>query len=485
MAFTATFYQFAKKENSTAQPAVSTPKQVYSISIKAATSIQTPMITLNVQMNVNPRLYNYCFIPQFGRYYWVTDWTYDAGIWTASLRCDVLATYKSAIGTSSQYVKRAFSQKDPDIIDVYPRKAGSTIKVTSPAGGSGLTSSLSSMTYIIGITSASTAEATVGTTVYYALSYSDCKAFIAHFVGMSYATFTDISDNLSKWICNPYQWIRSVIVLPIPYSRLSGVGWTSASAIKFGTDDQGNAFSFNCSCYIVTSSSSINVSFDMSIPRHTDLDADHAYLKAEPFSNYSVIVPPFGKMQIPSAVLYSASSLYCLIRIDPITGSGTLYLSPDDIRYGSILIAEAQVGVSLPVDAAVVDLSTFSNTSSAVMSGIGSVANAMSAGLRGGSLADIVTSFADGAMSSAARIQTISNGGKLCDLGFTPQLFLEEFRIIGQDPTNYGYPLGQVKTISTLSGYVECSHAEIMISSATYDEMRLIEEYMNSGFFYE
>lgn len=476
MAISATFYSLSKKENSTARP---TSGSTFSISIKDRTSALNPVITLNT--NQNPVAFNYCYIPTFNRFYWVTDWIFDSGIWSAYLRADVLATYKDAIGTSTQYVKRAYSQLDTDIIDVYPRKAGTSVLVTT--GSTGLQSNLSSMLFVLGVTSASATNATIGTTVYYGLSFSQIKNFIAHLVSMSYNTFTDITDNLAKWLCDPFQWLKSVVVFPFTFGNVTGT-WGSTTEIQFGADENGTAFSYapGGSVYIISSAAPMTTTFTLTVPKHPDIDAQHNYLQAEPFSNYSAIIPPFGKVSIPSAILYNKSELHCLIRVDPVTGGGSLYIGESNTHYGDIILAESQVGVSLPLDAAIVDLAS-AGYAMLISGGANAVDYAVNNG--GGNLEGILTSFIDGALSSVSRVQTISTGGKLCDLGLSPLLFLEYFTIIGQDPENYGYPLGQRVQINSLSGFVLCDNAEISIANATFDEMRSIESYMNSGFFFE
>lgn len=475
MAISATFYSMTKKQNSTKRP--NSGGTSFNISLKEQTSVQTPRIT--IKTSGNPSVYNYCYIPTFSRYYWVTDWVYDAGIWSASLVVDVLGTYKTAIGSSTQYVTRAYSDYDPDIIDVYPRKAGGG--TDHYAAFTGMYSSLSNMTFIIGVTSANSSKPAIGTTVYYAVSYSTVKGFIAHLVSMNYTTFADISDDLAKWICNPFQWIKSVIVLPISYSGLPA--WTSASAIEFGADGNGSAFSYPCTCKIVSSTDAIELTCDISIPKHPDIDAQHSYYQSEPYSNYTLHFPPFGQIAIPSAALYGRTTLYCRTRVDPVTGGATLLVNRVASWGSDICIAEAQVGVSLPVDAAIVDFTA--NPTAMAASLIGGTANAVGTILSGGKLQGILESFVDGSLSSVSKMQTISNGGKLCDLGLNATLYLEYFRSVGQDPDNYGYPLGQRKQLNTLSGFILCDNAEIAINSATYDEMRNIENYLNTGFFYE
>lgn len=474
MAINATFYAFAKKENSTARPSGGTS---IPIELKDATSVQRPVIMLKTQ--VNPYKFNYCYIQRFSRYYWVTDWETDGGLWTAYLQVDVLASWKTSIGSSSQYVKRAYSDCDPDIIDVYPRKAGSNILVTT--GSTGLQSSLSSMLFVLGVTSASTSHSTIGTTVYYGMSYSQIKSFIAHLVSMSYNTFTDITDNLAKWICDPFQWLKSVVVFPFTFGNVPGT-WSSTTAVMFGADENGDAFSYSPGgyVYIISSAAPMTVTYSLSVPKHPGIDAQHNYYQSEPYSNYAAVIPPFGRVSIPSSVLYDQSNLHCLIRVDPVTGGGSLYIGESNTHYGDILLAESQVGVSLPLDAAVVDLA-----SAGWATLIGGGAAAVNTAVNGGNLEGILTSFVDGALMSMSKVQTISSGGKLCDLGLDPLLFLEYFTSVGQDPSHYGYPLSQTKTINTLSGFILCDHAEIAIANATYDEQRQIESYMMSGFFYE
>ena len=59
MSFTATFYTFSKRINSTKQP---TGGSEYSIELKAGSSAINPTIRLDVGQSGNPTGYNYCYI---------------------------------------------------------------------------------------------------------------------------------------------------------------------------------------------------------------------------------------------------------------------------------------------------------------------------------------------------------------------------------------------------------------------------------------
>lgn len=119
---TITFYTFAKRVNSTAQPSAAGAD--YAVTIKDGSSAINPTISLKWTGSGSPVAYNYAYCSDWGRYYWVNNWTYYDRQWTAELNVDVLATYKSQIGASSQYVVRSASNYDTAIVDgLYPTKA--------------------------------------------------------------------------------------------------------------------------------------------------------------------------------------------------------------------------------------------------------------------------------------------------------------------------------------------------------------------------
>ena len=58
------------------------------------------------------------------------------------------------------------------------------------------------------------------------------------------------------------------------------------------------------------------------------------------------------------------------------------------------------------------------------------------------------------------------------------------YTVVDENLEELGRPLYQVKRIDTLSGYVLCQGADIQISG-TREEALAINNYMNTGFFYE
>ena len=71
--------------------------------LKEQTSVSNPVIVIE---NENPTGYNYAYIPQFGRYYFIVDVaSVRNGLWQITFRCDVLMSFKYYILQSDAIIK--------------------------------------------------------------------------------------------------------------------------------------------------------------------------------------------------------------------------------------------------------------------------------------------------------------------------------------------------------------------------------------------
>lgn len=72
--------------------------------LREPTSIIDPTVTI---MRSNPTGFNYAYIPEFNRYYYVTGVSSEFnGLVAVAMHCDVLMTYKDAIANMSAIIKR-------------------------------------------------------------------------------------------------------------------------------------------------------------------------------------------------------------------------------------------------------------------------------------------------------------------------------------------------------------------------------------------
>ena len=67
--------------------------------LRNESNVVTPSIIINID---NPTIYNYAYIEDFGRYYFITDYiSLRSGIWQIILKSDVLMSFKDSILASS------------------------------------------------------------------------------------------------------------------------------------------------------------------------------------------------------------------------------------------------------------------------------------------------------------------------------------------------------------------------------------------------
>ena len=72
-----------------------TSMNVFSGTLREETSIISPVVLMELE---NPSSYNYAYIPEFGRYYFINDIvSVRKGLWRISMQVDVLESFKNYI----------------------------------------------------------------------------------------------------------------------------------------------------------------------------------------------------------------------------------------------------------------------------------------------------------------------------------------------------------------------------------------------------
>lgn len=80
--------------------------------------VTNPSILLNMVDNLDDfTQFNYCYIPKFKRYYFVTKISFENGLVRFDCKCDVLYTFRDDINKSSQYITRSESKQNKFIVD--------------------------------------------------------------------------------------------------------------------------------------------------------------------------------------------------------------------------------------------------------------------------------------------------------------------------------------------------------------------------------
>lgn len=490
------FWSFAKKSNSTKIPATAAEAE-FDCEILDGSGLINPTIRLNTNF-ASPILYTYCEIPALARKYFVGNWSYDKGVYWAALVLDVLGTYKTEIGNLSLYVARSSYEMDGRIIDTkYPIKVG-TSKAQAQNNANPFSTPFGSGYFVVGIINNDSGA--MGVTSYYVFTMAQFRAFAAFLLGDSsyLGSPPEISQSLLKCLVNPTQYITSCMWIPTTPPTGAAVttipiGWWTISGM-------------NCSKLSAYTRAAGSVTIQ--VPKHPDALTRGYYLLQEPFTTYYLDFPPFGAITLPANDLVDSDSLDLYWNVDCITGQGRLEIvgGPQGAR-GTITIVQAQVGVPVALAQNSPDLASpiQSVASSPIvkMEGNGELFFQRAANLptKGGDSAPIIpaaegesgivsqavsvaANIASALIASIYPVQVIGGNGGFMS-GYYPIRLIATFATLAPDNTaEWGRPLCQVKTLSTIPGFIQCADADFEIS-CTAPERAAIAGHLTNGFYYE
>lgn len=465
MSYAVNFYTFTKRENSTAQPSGSGTS--LSCEIRYTSSILTPELQLTSPIN-NPSNLNYAYILTFGRYYWVTDWSYDRGFWYCRLTVDVLATYKSQIGSSSQYVVRSASAYNQYLNDaIYPTRSDCFVDdATVPQLTCLEDSSVKLNTghcFVIGIQNGN-GDQTGGIT-YYAMSSQSMKNLLNFmFNTVTFLDATDISLELQKELVNPFQYISSIYWFPFDITPSS---LTNAETIQFGYwEAPSTVYGYEINTRSLTFSASVT------LKSHPD-SSGKAYLNGAPYSRHVLYANSFGQIPIDPTYFVSSHTMAVKVHVDLFTGMGDIQLT--DPNGNNIYKQNGMIGA--PAQISQVTQSLFGSALNIVGGAVG---------LGYGNVVGYAQGVISGLESLMPQIATTGAVGSSVDWdsALNMRVVSTFYRQVSGSNTKLGRPLCEEKTISTLSGYIQVENADVDINGM-YNESIAIKNFMESGFFYE
>lgn len=479
------FYTFSKRPNSTALPGDGVKLD---IQLKAPTDIIGPKISISMP-NGSPIAYNYCNIPQFGRMYFIRNWTYNAGgVWVASLSEDVLASWKEQIGNATEYVLRSAATYDGNLIDAaYPALAGAGNIVS--VGDSQWVNTVQGGTFVLAAIGSGVNG--FGATSFYSMSNTEfrslCSALLSNVEYLNISA-DEISENLSKALFNPYQYLVSAMWFPAGSAfQNPGLVTSSISVGWWDLSIRGSAY------FIDDNSNSSVVTMSFNVPKHPQSAERGAWLNASNYSEYTLYIPPFGEISIDGNLIDGAGTIYAQTRIDAYTGAGLLFVSTDNPGSGQAqnIIATRSAQVGVPVSLAQIAYQPVDSVGEIISSGITALAGAVEGFLSGGKN-QTPEEAATNALSGAgdAMQHRFSEGkykgscGTVAVYDTVPYLQLHYMTLVPDDNTHRGRPLCQKRQISSLPGFLMIADPDISLP-ATQAELDAIRGYMSSGFFFE
>lgn len=341
------FYQFEKRTNSTLQP--TGEGELFQCQIFDPCSMISPRIKLSFPSGAgNPTLWNYAYIGDFTRYYFVRDWTWENGLWVADLVEDCLTSWKNYIYNSTQYVLRAASTFNPTVVDtVFPAASQPGYEIVT--GANPWTDNINNGTFVLSVIGSGVQG--FGAASYYSLSnvaFNSLRSALLSNIDYLNISTDEISQELSKALFNPYQYIVSATWFPRA-GMFQNAGMVTSS-IATGWWDM----SISGSAYFIDESSDTYTIYQtFRLPKHPQASERGRWLNAPPYMSYTLYMPPFGEIVLDGAILVTASEIFTTIVIDAYTGLAHLYVSLDDPAGGMpgniISTTSAQVGVTVPL----------------------------------------------------------------------------------------------------------------------------------------
>lgn len=451
------FYNFIKTPNSTKRVTEDMESVELNCKFKQATSIVDPVLLVN---SSDIYKYNYCYIEDFGRYYFVSNHTsYPNNIWEVTCSIDVLATYKNDILETDAYIITCADSNYYDL-DIQDNRV-----IATNRNGYIETGNMSEKiprgfeignagTYVL---------CTIGQTNF--VSYYLCEWYQLQRLAEKLLTDQSFIEEIKQWWTDPFDAIVSLHWLPMKPTEWSG----GTTTIKIGSYDSG------IEARAATTNTCYTEVFDLAVPKlYND------FRNAEPYSRYDFRFPACGTMPINTNDLYNLSAIRISYTVDYRNGdiAGHVYASNDST--GRILF-EFSGNCMCPLQVSVNNTNVVKNVLSTVTSATGVAASSAS-----GNIAGVIFSLA--ALGSSLQGRTVSSNGYSGGVaGITDSNYARlvlHTKETSANPTLIadvtGLPCGKVVKLGNLNGFVKCANAFVKCS-AMREEYEILQNTINSG----
>ena len=469
MAYKVKIGQFAKNIESTAQPDMTNPVlwPEYDVVFKNGADISNPQITISATYS-DVQNANYAYM--LGRYYWITAKNlFRENYIILQLKVDVLATYKTEIGSSSLYILRSSTASDGAIVDnTYP----ATGNITYGHAEQDLYPSTTLYTngfYVLNISGVATA----GASTLWVLTPNNFRAFIsALYSAIDGFQFADIFNALQKLAGgSPTKLVSSAMWFPGTFSfdlhtaeEIVVGGWHSGVQGALIDDP-------------ITSIAPV----ELALTKHPQAATRGKYLNLAPYSTYTLTMPMFGSINIDTTSIIDASKIYVVVRVDALSGQAKAYVHSGGNPRPVIAVLTAQMGVPIPL----AGQTAGDSIAGGITATLGSVAAAI---VSGGAAAPIIGAVSAGIGTAVNALSGASfssgSGGSALNAGYVIELDSTHLEVVSEDNARRGRPYCQISTPATLGGFMIVDRGDVQMSGPL-PEHEEVKRYLETGFFYE
>lgn len=452
------YSNFSKRRNSTKQPTGGT---TYDVKLKAGCSTENPVFLIDgVNLNVTYAQWN-------GAYYFVDEIIVgNNNIYEVHCSIDVLATYKTLIGSSTQFIVRSASKYDKLIPDQLVSNQ-QIIKQTRTAITQMSTIDPSAGTYLINTFSRD------GVGVYAYQSMDAIQGLLnEESYGLNPSGLLSLVQSIGMNLLDVSAYVTNVRWVPIPYSAFTG----NVEPVGIGFWELAATFDTKrVSTYAVYDSGSIT--------QPVNLYAADDYRRYDPqFSQYMLYLPGIG--EVPLSALNTSHDINYTWAFDIFTGEITYLLyTYENGTYAHIGQFSGKLSVDIPYS------TTHHDVTQGVVEFMTSNVNA------GQALSGDYGGLAKSAVEKASNqckilvepqvsIYTAAGNMSLIKTRHNIEMSVKNYGSKEFALAEAGRPLCEHAQINTLSGYIRCGGASLD-TPAHGGEKETLNEYLNSGFYYE
>lgn len=441
---------FNKKEKSTARPSLP-PDEALNLQVYAPCSMTNPRFKLPVDAG---RFY-YCAVPLYGRWYHLTDISYEGTFQICSYEEDIAASYRGEIGSTKCMISRAAAKSNPNIIDpLRVVESGCKYKLT-------------------------TSDYWFGKGAGYLVQYSGDTGVENVWIGehqfrelmsalwLTWSKISGITDVI-KAAVDPAQYILSVQKCLIADN--AWIDTENAESIPVVLGGMPLLNSSGGAIYAARVGDFRTLRTPISIPKHPQSET-LPFLKGSRYSSYSLKVPGAGWTELNADDLYDYDTLNIVTTIDNINGKMRNSIIVDGKTIAEII---GQGTVPFALSAANVE--------------VGATITGLVSGLVSSATGNVLGTFGGVGTAVGSLIPTVTNRGAMGSaIGVTdkPELILR-YQVVGDiDPETQGNPVAEIGTVSSYPGYIKCIDPAPVLKGATAPEMTAVINLMEGGFYYE
>lgn len=297
-----TFYRFSKRKNSTQRP--SGAGYTVNCLLKDDCTVSEPLLELQPLADIE--LYNYAYIKDWGRYYYINEWHFDRGLNTCRLKVDVLASWVSQIKASSAQVLFSSSHYNLDVMDNRIAAEGTVARNIETAPFVGIDTQAASYPhgyFFLTCLDGSGTDAT-GVATTYVLNYTQIQLLAADLLNPT------TWEAVKQYWNNPMDAIIDCYYLPIDATQYLSL--SNERALQIGN------YTFPHARGRVASNTNLSQKW-----QHTTIDIPYQYgdfRDLAPYSSVEIFVPFCGSKPIPTDAVYGLGQILLDYSIDITTG---------------------------------------------------------------------------------------------------------------------------------------------------------------------